>query len=54
MTRIYDDEHFIATVYVALSPTFYGWVFEFGGKIRILSPQNAVDGWNTLLNRFIP
>lgn len=34
---------FIATVDVALSPTFYSWVFQFGGDIKILSPKKAVN-----------
>ena len=33
---------FIATVDIALSPTFYAWVFQFGGGIKILSPKKAV------------
>ena len=36
-----DDEHVIVTVEVSLSPTFYAWVFTFGGGIRILSPEKA-------------
>lgn len=28
---------------VCLSPTFYGWVFGFGGDIRILEPEAAVE-----------
>ena len=28
---------------VCLSPTFYGWVFGFGGGIRILEPEAAVE-----------
>ena len=35
------ESTFVATVDVALSPTFYGWVFQFGGGIRILSPARA-------------
>lgn len=38
-----EFESFICHVDVCLSPTFYGWVFGFGGDIRILSPQNAVN-----------
>ncbi len=51
-TKVFDDFHFTATVFVELSPTFYGWVFEFGGKIRILSPQNAVDEMSAMLHAF--
>ena len=38
-----DDEHFAVTVEVSLSPTFYGWVFQFAGGVRILSPEKAVE-----------
>ena len=34
---------FEAKVRVALSPTFYAWVFTFAGGIRIISPDQAVD-----------
>ena len=34
---------FEARVRVSLSPTFYAWVFTFGGGIRIVSPENAVE-----------
>lgn len=30
-----DDMHFCAKVTVSLSQTFYGWVFSFGGKMKI-------------------
>ena len=40
-TRL-SDERFVATVDVALSPTFYAWVFQFRGGIKIVSPKNAV------------
>lgn len=35
--------YFQARVRVALSPTFYAWVFTFAGGIRIISPEKAVD-----------
>ena len=38
-----DDGTFTCEVNVRLSPTFYGWVFGFGGDIRILSPEEAVN-----------
>ena len=34
---------FEARVKVALSPTFYAWVFTFAGGIRIMSPDKAVE-----------
>ena len=43
-----DDDRFLATVNVALSPTFYAWVFQFKGGIKIKSPKNAVDEIKTM------
>ena len=37
------EDRFICYVNVRLSPTFYGWVFGFGGDIRILAPSEAVE-----------
>ncbi|MBQ8209483.1 MAG: WYL domain-containing protein [Clostridia bacterium] len=37
------------TVKAALSPTFYSWVFTFGGKIKITAPQRAVDEYKQQL-----
>ena len=39
----YDKDRFIATIKVNPSGTFYGWVFKFMGKIKILSPQECVN-----------
>lgn len=47
-----DENHFSATVKVSLSQTFYGWVFSFGGKMKIQAPQEAVDGFQNLLQKF--
>ena len=43
-----NPDSFIATVQIALSPTFYAWVFQFGGGIKILSPKNAVENLNEM------
>lgn len=48
-TKVVDENHFIATVEVALSPNFYGWLFGFGDKIRLIGPQNVVDEYRELL-----
>lgn len=37
-----EEDSFTCEVNVCLSPTFYGWVFGFGGDIRIVSPEAAV------------
>ena len=35
-----DEQHFLAEVDVSISPTFYSWVFTYGGKMQILSPES--------------
>ena len=42
-TRVLSDDEFTAEMEVALSPNFYAWVFRFGGDIKILAPEKAVD-----------
>ena len=38
-----SGERFIAKVDVQVSPTFYGWVFQFVGKMRILYPPSVKE-----------
>lgn len=41
-----DDEHFCVKIKVYVSPTFYGWVFQFAGKIKIVFPgEIAREYW---------
>lgn len=49
----YDDTHFTVIIEVNPSGTFYGWVFKFMGKIRILSPQSCVDKMQDITRTFI-
>ena len=42
-TEVVDDDHFQAIVEVAPSPPFFGWIFTFAGKIRILKPDNVLE-----------
>ena len=45
-TEITGNEHFTATVNVAISPTFYGWVFA--NRMKILKPEDAVKEFEAL------
>lgn len=47
-TRRNTQETFIAKVPATLSPTFYGWVFQFAGKMKIISPEKAVKEFNQM------
>ncbi len=42
-TETVDQGHFKAIVEVAPSPPFFGWIFTFGGKIRILGPDEVLQ-----------
>ena len=48
-TKPSDKKHFVATVDVAPSPTFYGWVFQFGGRVQITSPQSVIDKYKSMM-----
>ena len=42
-TKPYSLTEFKAIIEVSASPTFFGWVFGFGGKISILSPNDIKE-----------
>lgn len=48
-TEPVDDRTFRLTAEVSLSPTFFAWVFQFGGKVRILGPEEAIVKYQILL-----
>ena len=33
----------VATVKVQISPTFWGWIFQFGKQMRITSPEEMIE-----------
>lgn len=43
------DGEYTVTVDAALTPTLYSWIFTFGGDIKILEPQRAVDEYKKQL-----
>ena len=50
-TAVIDDEHFHADISVCASPTFFGWVFGFGGKMEIAAPKDVIDEYISLARR---
>ena len=42
---------FRTIVDVELSPTFYSWVFTFGGKVQILTPEHAKEEYYEMLKK---
>lgn len=49
ITTPYSITEFKATVEVSASPTFYGWLFGFGGKIQILSPESIKESYKEIV-----
>ena len=45
------EDGFTAEVNVSVSPTFFGWVFSFAGKIKITSPQRVVNEYKSALGK---
>ena len=48
-TNILDDNHFAAYVSVPASPTFFAWVFTFGGGIKITAPEDVAASYRDML-----
>lgn len=44
-----DDGQFEVTVDVTVSPVFLGWIFQFGGKARIISPDSLIASMRELI-----
>lgn len=50
-TLAYDMESFKVIVDVEVSPTFYGWLFGFDGKVEILNPKIIKNEYNQMIDR---
>ena len=44
-----SDDTFNVKVHVTDSPTFYGWVFSFAGKVRITGPDRIRDKYGEMV-----
>lgn len=47
-----DEKHFKITQTVMTGSTFYSWVFNYRGMMRIIAPETAVEGFNQMLHSF--
>lgn len=50
-TEVCTKDTFIARVPATLSPTFFGWVFQFAGKMKIINPKEAVEEFRATLKK---
>ena len=48
-----DDEHFQISEPVVACSTFYSWVFNYGGKIKIIAPEEAKQEFQDLIRKFM-
>ncbi len=39
------ENHFTVNLKVVISPSFWGWLFQFGEKARVVAPQTAVEAY---------
>ncbi len=46
-----DKEHFRIKVNVCISPTFYSWVFQWEGRVRIEGPAKVVEGYQEMVRK---
>lgn len=46
-----DAEHFIAEVEVSVSQTFFAWVFQFAGAMKLLSPEQVKEDYQAMLRK---
>ncbi len=44
-----DENHFNVRINVAVSATFLAWVFQFGNKVKILSPDGVIEKYREML-----
>ena len=43
------EEKIIASVKVRISPTFWGWLFQLGKDMKIISPQHTIDAFRSFM-----
>lgn len=48
-TKSMSDGTFLARLTVSASPTFYGWVFQFAGLMKIVSPKAVKEQYEEML-----
>ena len=41
-----SDQAFKTTIRASIGPTFFGWLFQYAGKMTLAGPQEVVDQYN--------
>ena len=47
------DDHFTVRARIALSPVFYGWLFQFGDLCQVLEPQSLKEDLKKQAEKFL-
>ena len=47
------EERVVATVKVQITPTFWGWLFQFGTKMKVISPQDVMNEYKKRVGEMI-
>lgn len=48
-----SENTFQATVRTAVSPTFFGWLFQYAGRIKLVSPTDVCEQYAALLRTVV-
>ena len=48
-----DKDHFQFDAEVSVSPTFFSWIFEFGGMIKIVGPEKVKDQFREMVQQVL-
>ena len=48
--RLEDEGHFTTRVHVVPSATFFSWVFQYGGRMRITAPAAVCQAYQRKLD----
>lgn len=46
-----DEKHSAVSVKVEISEQFFGWLLEFGRRLKLTAPQSAVDGFKAYMDK---
>ena len=48
-----DKDHFQFDAEVSVSPTFFSWIFEFGGMIKIVGPESVKEQFHEMVQQVL-
>lgn len=51
ITHKADEQHFVAEADVYIGPTFFSWIFAYGGAMKIIGPKSVEAQYNTMLGK---